>query len=283
TTASFDPTTDFVDLPGGAKKFTIRFDSQSKAYWSLVNPAMPIARLQQRKATSIRNTLALMRSTDLKHWEMRCLLLYHPDVAKHGFQYPDWQFDGDDLIAAIRTAYDDGLGGAHNFHDANFLTFHRFVDFRTLTMADSVVEPQTLELPPPTRIETDSLVVEGHTIALSSLENGHRAFANRTYVWQQLPTALQGWRFMQSLGGTSTPISVTARHDTIIYIATAVSQQSVDTTGWQEEPQWSFCYTDSGRTRMRVLRRVITAGEQVELPQGNWTGGVLLIPPNTKD
>jgi hypothetical protein len=49
----------------------------------------------------------------------------------------DWLFEGDDLIAACRTAYDDEEGGAHNFHDANFLTFHRFKNFRRLTMKDS--------------------------------------------------------------------------------------------------------------------------------------------------
>jgi hypothetical protein len=29
-----------------------------------------------------------------------------------------------------RTAFDDGLGGAHNAHDANFLTFHRIENIR---------------------------------------------------------------------------------------------------------------------------------------------------------
>ena len=47
----------------------------------------------------------------------------------------DWLFDGDDIIAACRTAYDDGLGGAHNNHDANYLTFHRIANFRTKTAA----------------------------------------------------------------------------------------------------------------------------------------------------
>jgi hypothetical protein len=69
---------------------------------------------------------------------VRCILLHHPDVASHGFQYVDWLFDGEDGIAACRTAFDDGQGSAHNAHDANFLTFHRFARFRRITMADSV-------------------------------------------------------------------------------------------------------------------------------------------------
>jgi hypothetical protein len=53
----------------------------------------------------------------------------------------DWLFDGADIAAVCRTAYDDQTGGAANFHDANFLTFHRFANFRRLTMADSVPVP----------------------------------------------------------------------------------------------------------------------------------------------
>jgi hypothetical protein len=137
-TASFDPATGFIDFPGGAKKFTIRFDPGSAAYWSLASilwsPTNPASANPNPRAkpAGIRNTLALVRSPDLRTWETRAILLHHPDTAKHGFQYVDWLFDGDDLIAACRTAGDDGLGGAHNNHDANFLTFHRWKNFRAL-------------------------------------------------------------------------------------------------------------------------------------------------------
>jgi hypothetical protein len=129
-TASFDPATGFVPFPGGAKKFTVRFDPRTRLYWALASIVHP--RHRADNPGSIRNTLALTCSPDLSHWEVRSILLYHPDVAKHGFQYVDWLFESDDIIAACRTAYDDGQGGAHNAHDANYLTFHRFADFRTL-------------------------------------------------------------------------------------------------------------------------------------------------------
>jgi hypothetical protein len=135
-TASFDPDTGFVDFPGGAKKFTIRFDPPSKQYWSLASIVHPRHRADD--PGSIRNTLALICSADLVHWTVQCILLYHPDTHTHGFQYVDWLYDKDDMIAVCRTAYDDGQDGAHNFHDANYLTFHRVENFRTRTMADSV-------------------------------------------------------------------------------------------------------------------------------------------------
>ena len=138
-TATFDPETGFIDFPGGAKKFTIRWDPQSKRYWTLANWIPPRHADHNGRAGSVRNTLALVASDDLRHWTVRTVLLYHPEVGHHGFQYPDWLFDGADLIAVIRTAHDDGLGGAHNAHDANYLTFHRFEDFRDRTMADGAL------------------------------------------------------------------------------------------------------------------------------------------------
>jgi len=80
----------------------------------------------------------MFSSPDLRNWTMRCILLHHPDPEFHAFQYPDWLVDGEDLLVASRTAYDDGQGGARRAHDANFLTFHRFHNFRQLTMADGV-------------------------------------------------------------------------------------------------------------------------------------------------
>ena len=35
-------------------------------------------------------------------------------------------------VAAVRTAFDDDATGAHNAHDANYLTFHRWNNFRSL-------------------------------------------------------------------------------------------------------------------------------------------------------
>jgi hypothetical protein len=126
--ASFDPATGFIDFPGGCKKFTIRYDPVSKRYWSLTNYVREEHRGANPERT--RNTLALTNSPDLRQWKVRSIVLYHPDPKKHGFQYVDWLFEDKDMIAVSRTAYDDGLGGAHNQHDANYMTFHRIEDFR---------------------------------------------------------------------------------------------------------------------------------------------------------
>ena len=135
TILGFDPLRDFINFPGGGKKFIVRYDRASKVYWSLSNwvPKRHAGFNPERT----RNTLALISSPDLYHWTIRTAVLHHPDVKFHAFQYVDFQFDGTDLIALSRTAYDDGLGGAHSQHDANFITFHRFQNFRDLTPKDA--------------------------------------------------------------------------------------------------------------------------------------------------
>lgn len=130
STASFDPSTGFVDFAGGARKFSIRYDSGSGSYFTIAN--LVTDEFSDMDAGSVRNTLVLKSSPDLKEWTINKILLYHPDVKKHGFQYVDWQFDGNDIIFLSRTAYDDKFGGANNYHDANWLTFHRIRNFRKL-------------------------------------------------------------------------------------------------------------------------------------------------------
>lgn len=126
---SFDPETGFIDLPGGMTKFVIRHDAETRLYVMLSNnntdPSSP----------GQRNVLSLYVSEDLRRWR-HVLTLLRDDLAHSwdesvrltGFQYPDWHFDGDGIIAAVRTAY----RGAHNFHDANRITFHRIEHWREL-------------------------------------------------------------------------------------------------------------------------------------------------------
>jgi hypothetical protein len=130
--ATFDPATGFIPFPGGSKKFAIRYDEKSGRYWTLANTIPEAVRQQypKRSPASIRNTLALMSSKDLLSWEEHEVILQHPDVLNHGFQYVDWLFEGNDMIVACRTAYDEAGAQAHNNHDANYLTFHRIKKFR---------------------------------------------------------------------------------------------------------------------------------------------------------
>lgn len=124
---SFDPQRGFIDFPGGMSKFSIRRDPCTGIYVTLSNETTDRSRASQR------NMLSLHTSEDLVRWERQITLLrddlahsWSDSIRLTGFQYPDWQFDGDDIIAAVRTAY----RGAHNYHDANRITFHRIARWR---------------------------------------------------------------------------------------------------------------------------------------------------------
>ncbi|MBB6670661.1 LamG-like jellyroll fold domain-containing protein [Cohnella nanjingensis] len=126
------------DMPGGDVKFTIRYDSVSGKYIALVNEHTDYNVTQNNQ----RNVLSLIYSTDLVHWTRGKLLIQEDEnlswadsVAKVGFQYVDWQFDGDDLIYVSRTSYN----GANSKHNANRMTFHRLDDFRNALQPASLV------------------------------------------------------------------------------------------------------------------------------------------------
>ena len=128
-TQTFDPDSGFIELPGGMSKFTIRRDPVGGLYWMLANDMCGGERPTRR------NRLSLFASPDLRTWRRRKVLmdgLYEntpeDSVRRTGFQYVDWQFDGDDILTLVRTAYI----GAHNFHDANRITFSRAERFRAL-------------------------------------------------------------------------------------------------------------------------------------------------------
>ncbi len=127
--ASFDSARDFVDFPGGCKKFVIRPDPVGGRYWTISNAILPAH--AGGSVQRIRNAAVLMSSTDLRTWTAHRVVLYHPDVALHAFQYLDWLFEGEDLIVVSRTAFDDGVGGADSQHNSNYLTFHRVEKFRS--------------------------------------------------------------------------------------------------------------------------------------------------------
>src|SRR5690606_25215366 len=110
--------TGFVNFPGGSKKFTIYHDKKSRLYWTLTNyiPEDLKKELYQQpkriRSSRARNTLALCSSKDLRDWKINKIVLQSPNIAKHGFQYVDWLFDGNDIIFLSRTAYDDGGKGS---------------------------------------------------------------------------------------------------------------------------------------------------------------------------
>ncbi|MBR4213020.1 MAG: exo-alpha-sialidase [Bacteroidales bacterium] len=136
TTLAYDAATDWVSMPGGGKKFTVRYDAQSGLYWSLTNPhtegsfsheGIYAAGLQNSLR---RNKLVLISSPDLRNWTERATILSDPDPFFHGFQYADWVVDGNDLAVVVRAAFPEVRGLPVRQHDSNKFIFVKVKDFR---------------------------------------------------------------------------------------------------------------------------------------------------------
>lgn len=121
----------FIKLPGGQSKFIIRTDHTTGIYWAMVNNNT------NGKEANQRNVLSLYASKDLRNWYHAKTLMEdnqglseRESIALTGFQYPDWQFDGKNIIYLSRTGYGKGVPRAH---DSNLITFGRVDDFRKFT------------------------------------------------------------------------------------------------------------------------------------------------------
>ncbi len=103
---------------------TIKQEPETGTYYSIGT------RVYDPEYPGARDLLSLLRSSDLKSWEVVCNLMDYRGIDRQriGFQYVDFEIDGNDILYLCRTA----LNGAHSFHDANYSTFHRIKDFRTL-------------------------------------------------------------------------------------------------------------------------------------------------------
>lgn len=149
TKAYFEPLTDIIHFPGGGKKFTIRFDEKSNKYWTISNAVFEEDKGLRHSGIYkdgihcglIRNHLVLMHSDNLRDWIVKDTLISSNNPFFHGFQYVDWQFEGNDIIAVSRTAFEEERGLPTRQHDANFFLFHRFEDFRE-ERSDNSATPQ---------------------------------------------------------------------------------------------------------------------------------------------
>ncbi|MBR3942412.1 MAG: hypothetical protein IKJ55_03555, partial [Clostridia bacterium] len=113
-----------IPFEANLSKFTIKYDSVTKKYYSLAT------RIHNPETPRTRNLLSLMVSEDLNNWKvLQDVIDFRAcDPQTHGFQYVDFAFDGDDIIFLCRTA----MNNPHNYHDANYSTFHKIENFRNL-------------------------------------------------------------------------------------------------------------------------------------------------------
>lgn len=110
-----------IPFEGNLSRFTIVKHEPDGGYYAIVSRV-------KDEPTYYRGRLSLMFSKDLENWDfVRDLLdmepLHLPDWPnKTAFQYPDFFIENGTIYLVSRTA----IHGAYNYHNANYITFHKF-------------------------------------------------------------------------------------------------------------------------------------------------------------
>ena len=113
-----------IEFPANHSKFMIKKDNITNTYYTIAS------RILSANHANCRNLLSLMKSNDMKKWDLVCDLIDKRDENPNyiGFQYVDFEIENADIIALIRI----GMNNPHNFHDSNYSTFYRIKNFREL-------------------------------------------------------------------------------------------------------------------------------------------------------
>lgn len=118
-----------IPFNGGVTKFTVRYDDSTGLYIAFVNNIVLDEYQWQR------NVLSVAVSSDMYNWEIlepvltdRSMMNEYVSATNHGFQYVDWVIDNDDILLAVR----ESMGESENFHNANYLTFYRLENYRSI-------------------------------------------------------------------------------------------------------------------------------------------------------
>lgn len=112
-----------IRLDGNDSKFMIKQDPKTGKYYTIISRILSYADADSR------NLLSLMVSEDLLNWELAFDVIdrHDQDPKYNGFQYVDFEIEGDDIISLIRV----GMNNPNSFHNSNYSTFLRIENFRS--------------------------------------------------------------------------------------------------------------------------------------------------------
>lgn len=130
----------YVPLPGGQLKYCVIWDEQTRMFWATANLVADSQSVfdwwekgNQRgnywgSGGNDRRTLILQYSLDGLNWFQAGCIAQAPKISQ-SFMYARPVIDGDDLVVISRSSVN-----APNQHDADYATFHRVKNFRSLAL-----------------------------------------------------------------------------------------------------------------------------------------------------
>lgn len=131
----------------------------------------------------------------------------------------------------------------------------------------------------PARFAPVNLSGSGYTIEVFG--KGRKSQSNRDYIWSDLPSQLEGYRFTRTAGGVTSQIVAQVQGKGRIYVANGASYEpTLEAAGWQmTRPTISYSSQDGKRSYpMYIYFKEVLPGAAVPIPQSQWTGTILIAP-----
>jgi hypothetical protein len=113
---------------------------------------------------------------------------------------------------------------------------------------------------------------------IEPLTDGSKAFANRNFVWEKIPTHLNGAKFVQNSGGSPTTREIRVKDAGAVYVAVDAAgitdHDALRKLGFAKLTT-AFNYSDGAKTAMAIFGRF--AERSIKLPEaGAWSGFVVI-------
>ena len=287
---SFDPAHDFVEFPGAEKKFGAAYDAVSGKYYALSNLVLPVD-ASSDDPNMIRNTAAMLSSADLYNWNVEKIFLYSSD-RDQGFGYPNFDFDGNDMVIATRTAFkvDDG-NNPKRAHDSNLLMFNTIADFRN-AVSDHVLKLEGGDVLRYEKTQYQDAPLGtfalGSSFAGSDLTNPNgfgKDASGEVYIRETGGRILRfdaAGNFIETVA--SSPVSFQTSELSVDQLANASTWTKSGSGDWSKLDNWYYWRRADTKKEIAVFGSAATAATTVTIPTGfsEWTvKGLRFRSPNS--
>lgn len=127
--AVLDTQGSLLNIPGGSKDFTLRYDAVSGKYWAITH-LIKDGDYENTSPDAIYNTLSLISSSDMVNWTIEKEIFHTEDFENQGFLYCDWLFVDNDIVGASCISWNDCEGSVLNIKYPNFIVSFKIDNFR---------------------------------------------------------------------------------------------------------------------------------------------------------
>lgn len=127
-----------------------------------------------------------------------------------------------------------------------------------------------------------NILTSDKNVKIMDFMNGKIAYGNRSYVLENIPDDVTGWKFIQLNGGVATPMTAQVLSNGYLYRTVSAAELDLyDMLGWERVNVFTPNYTDSGKSSLLIYRKAVTSGETITIEQHGWAGSAVISPQLT--